>query len=319
MLAEYDGYGVCLREYIYIGAKMVAEYQPTTDKYYYYTADQINSTRVVTDDLGNVVYAAAHDPYGGIQQIWVNTFNPELKFSGKEQDTESSLYYFGARYYEPTLYRFLSPDPADVPEVVRYDFQRWNKYCFAKNNPISYIEANGLLALKVSWNVINIEAGKSLSSYHINHSMMPYAFTTILAGDLNIEIAEKKEISITVTFTTFILPRSSGWWKTFEPEMFGITYDSVLRHELMHVIDVILFVKHKLDKIEAEYKSGKISEAEAKDNIQKAFNKAMKASIWLRDNFISEYIGHIINGVKELFPDYGIDPFWQWVLAPHLF
>ena len=78
----------------------------------HYTTDQIGSTRIVTDDVGNMVYAAAHDPYGGVQQTWVNTFNPELKFSGKEHDTESGLYYFGARYYDPTLYRFLSPDPA---------------------------------------------------------------------------------------------------------------------------------------------------------------------------------------------------------------
>ncbi|MDI6699589.1 MAG: RHS repeat-associated core domain-containing protein [Candidatus Saccharicenans sp.] len=104
LLAEYDGYGVCLRKYIYVGAKMVAEYQPATGKYYYYTTNQINSTRVVTDDNGNVVYAAVHDPYGGIHQTWANAFNPELKFSGKEQDAESGLYYFGARYYDPTLY-----------------------------------------------------------------------------------------------------------------------------------------------------------------------------------------------------------------------
>ncbi|HRT84402.1 MAG TPA: hypothetical protein P5523_07155 [Bacteroidales bacterium] len=38
------------------GAKMVAEYHPVDNKYYYYTTDQINSTRVVTDGLGNVVY-----------------------------------------------------------------------------------------------------------------------------------------------------------------------------------------------------------------------------------------------------------------------
>jgi len=34
LLAEYDGYGACLREYIYIAAKMVAEYQPVDNKYY---------------------------------------------------------------------------------------------------------------------------------------------------------------------------------------------------------------------------------------------------------------------------------------------
>jgi len=84
LLAEYDAYGECLREYIYIGAKMVAEYQPQTGKYYYYTSDQIGSTCIVTDDAGNIIYAAAHDPYGGVQQTWVNIFSPKLKFSGKK-------------------------------------------------------------------------------------------------------------------------------------------------------------------------------------------------------------------------------------------
>ena len=85
MLAEYDGNGECLREHIYLGAKMVTEYQPQTGKYYYYTTDQIGSTRIVTDDTGNIVCAAAHDPYGGVQQTWVNIFSPKLKFSGKQQ------------------------------------------------------------------------------------------------------------------------------------------------------------------------------------------------------------------------------------------
>lgn len=64
---------------------MVAEYQPGVLKYSHYTTDQINFTQVVTDDLGNVVYAAAHDPYGGIQQTWVNSFNSAFKFSDKER------------------------------------------------------------------------------------------------------------------------------------------------------------------------------------------------------------------------------------------
>ena len=144
----YDGYGVCLREYIYIGAKMVADYQPQTGKYYYYTIDQIGSTRIVTDDAGNIVYAAAHDPYGGVQQTWVNTFNPELKFSGKEQDTESGLYYFGARYYDPTLYRFLSPDPVIPTDRALYDPQRWNLYAYCLGNPVRYVDLGGKFAEK---------------------------------------------------------------------------------------------------------------------------------------------------------------------------
>jgi RHS repeat-associated protein len=122
---------------------MVAEYQPATGKYYYYTTDQINSTRVVTDDEGNVVYSAVHDPYGGVQQTWVNTFNPGWKFSGKEQDAESGLYYFGARYYDSTLYRFLSPDPVIPADRALYNPQRWNLYGYCLNDPINNIEISG--------------------------------------------------------------------------------------------------------------------------------------------------------------------------------
>jgi RHS repeat-associated protein len=44
-----------------------------------------------------------------------SAYDPALKFSGKERDTESGLDYFGARYYDHSLYRFLSVDPV-IPD-----------------------------------------------------------------------------------------------------------------------------------------------------------------------------------------------------------
>jgi YD repeat-containing protein len=105
LLAEYNGLGICVRDYIYMGGKLIAEYRPQENAYLYYATDQIGSTRIVTDDTGAVVYAAAHDPWGGIQQTWTSAYDPALKFSGKERDTESGLDYFGARYYDHSLYR----------------------------------------------------------------------------------------------------------------------------------------------------------------------------------------------------------------------
>ena len=72
-----------------MGSRLVAEYNPYTSQYLYYTQDQIGSTRIVTDDTGTVVYAASHDPYGGIQKVWVDDFNPKRKFSDKERDGET--------------------------------------------------------------------------------------------------------------------------------------------------------------------------------------------------------------------------------------
>jgi hypothetical protein len=52
--------------------RMHSEYQPVTAKYYYYTSDQINFTRIITNSSGAVVYSALFDPYGGMQKQWVN-------------------------------------------------------------------------------------------------------------------------------------------------------------------------------------------------------------------------------------------------------
>jgi RHS repeat-associated protein len=146
-LAEYNVYGVCVRDYTYMGTRLIAEYDPLTAAYYYYTSDQINSTRIVTDDSGAAVYAAAHDPYGGIQKTWVNTFDPPLKFSGKERDGESGLDYFGDRYYDGTQYRFISPDPAVHRVIYVGDPQAWNYYSYWAHVEFGDIDKAGRMSL----------------------------------------------------------------------------------------------------------------------------------------------------------------------------
>jgi len=143
LLAEYNHVGVCVKDYIYLGNKLLAEYQPQTAKYYYYTSDQINSTRVVTDDLGTVVYSAAFDPYGGTQKIWQNTYDPKLKFSGKEREPSTDIDYFGARYYDHLKYRFLSVDPVINKKEAFANPQLWNLYSYCGNNPISNLRRRG--------------------------------------------------------------------------------------------------------------------------------------------------------------------------------
>jgi len=42
ILAEYNGLGECMRDYIYLGDRLLAEYQPQSGQVYYYTSDQVN-------------------------------------------------------------------------------------------------------------------------------------------------------------------------------------------------------------------------------------------------------------------------------------
>jgi RHS repeat-associated protein len=133
-----------------MGNRLIAEYRPQEGKYYYYTSDQINSTRIVTNDSGAVVYAAAHDPFGGIQKTWTSTYDPSLKFSGKERDAESGLDYFGARYYDKEQYRFISVDPVINAGAAIGNPQRWNLYSYCGNNPIGYFDLDGKIIVPVN-------------------------------------------------------------------------------------------------------------------------------------------------------------------------
>jgi RHS repeat-associated protein len=146
LMAEYDHNGNGVRDYIYMGSRLIAEYNVQTGKYYYYMSDQINSTRIVTDDTGNIVHSSAHGPYGEIQKTWTNTYDPKLKFSGKEREAYSGLDYFGARHYDHNRYRFISVDPIINKAEALVNPQLWNLYAYSKNNPITYYDPDGRLA-----------------------------------------------------------------------------------------------------------------------------------------------------------------------------
>lgn len=143
LLAEYDDTGACVRDYIYFGNRLIAECQPSTNKTYYYTADQINSVRIVTDSSGSLVYSTIFDPYGGQQKIWVSTFQPFLEFSGKERERNSGLDYFGARYFNHGNYRFISVDPVINKSDALTNPQLWNMYAYCRNNPVTFYDPNG--------------------------------------------------------------------------------------------------------------------------------------------------------------------------------
>ena len=108
-----------------------------------YMNDQINSSRVIIDDDLNIVYSAAHGPYGEPLKTWTNTYNPNPKFSGKEREGYTKHDYFGARYYDNSTFRFISVDPIINLKKALTNPQYWNLYAYCGNNPITYIDPDG--------------------------------------------------------------------------------------------------------------------------------------------------------------------------------
>ena len=114
-----------------------------TETTYYLLTDHLGSVDVVMDDQGNVLERADYLPYGSDRVRVTNPDAPETdyRFTGKEMDDETGLIYYGARYYDPLLARFVSRDPW---EGDLKDPQSLNKYSYVQNNPIRFIDPTGM-------------------------------------------------------------------------------------------------------------------------------------------------------------------------------
>ncbi len=65
----------------------------------------------------------------------------DYKFTDQEKDTETGLYNYDARMYDPVIGRFISPDPV---ELNYYNPQNLNRYSYCLNNPLIFIDPTGM-------------------------------------------------------------------------------------------------------------------------------------------------------------------------------
>jgi RHS repeat-associated protein len=107
--------------------------------------DYLGNPVVVVNQAQNIQYQTYQDPWGNLEMsVGVPTSNPEFKFTDKEQDEDSDLYYFQARYYDDG--RFLTRDSITLEDGLTDIFQL-NPYQFNRNNPVKYKDDDG----KIGW------------------------------------------------------------------------------------------------------------------------------------------------------------------------
>lgn len=133
---EVNSSGVFDYVYYYDSYSLAAKKDPSGNFYFYHN-NHLGSPEVITNSSGGVIEEFRYLPFGGS----LSGENERYSFTGKEKDDESSLIYFGARYYEPyTLMRFTQPDSI-ISDV--YDPQVLNRYSYARNNPVKYVDPSG--------------------------------------------------------------------------------------------------------------------------------------------------------------------------------
>lgn len=132
-LTELDEHGNIKAEYLYADGRRVARFEEGTDRYYYHT-DQLNNTIAISGKRIGQPTVTKYYAFGDIREEYGTVTDNTHKFTGKEEDG-TGLYYFGARYYDKSLGRWITPEPKSYPSDLRLKHpQSLNPYVYCWNN-----------------------------------------------------------------------------------------------------------------------------------------------------------------------------------------
>ena len=161
--------GLRVHKHIFVGNSRLVTAMTHTDnngdnaeqreKRYYYHSDHLGSAQFVTDWRGRQYEHIEYTPYGElwIEEVAAGLDKLRFRFTGKEMDEETGLYYYGTRYLDPKYSRWLSGDPAlgdyvpaagtDPSKLAGmggvYNTVNLHLYHYAGNNPVKYTDPTG--------------------------------------------------------------------------------------------------------------------------------------------------------------------------------
>jgi len=134
------------KSYIYgvQGLDDVIRMEKASGDEYYYHKDILGSVIALSNNDGEVVEKYEYDPYENTEirnpnneVISASTVGNDFQYTGQRADSETGLYYYKARFYSPTLGRFLNQDPIGYKDSM-------NLYQYVGGNPVNYVDPLGL-------------------------------------------------------------------------------------------------------------------------------------------------------------------------------
>ena len=182
----------------------VGEYEEVT----YYHFDALGSPLMATDINGDLVWREQYSPYGSrllLQSREVDctgvkclpkesAWDEKQWYTGKLEETRTGLQYFGARWYEPELGRFMSPDPVLFREDNTSSF---NRYAYANNNPYKFIDPDGREVAQVGVSAVLPEIFGTFQNI-LNRELKWLASLVVWCGLIQ---ARKVRVNMTLDYT----------------------------------------------------------------------------------------------------------------------
>ena len=106
---------------------------------YYYLYNGHGDVVQIIDKAGNILNHYEYDEWGNIADQ-IETIDNDFKYCGEIYDDETGLYYLRARYYDPSVGRFISEDSNEGNITNPLSL---NLYTYCANNPVKYIDPSG--------------------------------------------------------------------------------------------------------------------------------------------------------------------------------
>ena len=139
-IEELDGSGNVLARYAQTLEmdELLSEYRSGLASYY--EQDGLSSVSSLSNSGGTLANTYVYDSFGKMTTFTGTLTNP-FRYTARDYDMESGLYYYRARYYDTSAGRFLSEDPLGVRDQL-------NMYVHVRNNPTNFDDPFGLYQTK---------------------------------------------------------------------------------------------------------------------------------------------------------------------------
>ena len=148
--------------FTFVGDQRLVRMEHATGNWFYYLKDHLSSSDFVMNKDGVPVEQMLYRAFGTehapevLAPAWAAHVETNAgllprekthhRFTGQYLDDATGLYYYGNRYYDPKLGRFVSPDPLFLgdPKQCETDVIGCNLFAYANNNPMAFIDPLGL-------------------------------------------------------------------------------------------------------------------------------------------------------------------------------